>query len=60
MRNCFPKHLCMGTARMKSDKETTEEELEKSEYGQEKRCPNGQTVAQAYHPSGVATTQSSD
>ena len=26
MHECFPKHLCMGTARMKSDKKTDEED----------------------------------
>ena len=25
MHECFPKHPCMGTARMKNDKETDEE-----------------------------------
>ena len=39
MHECFPKHLCMGTARMKEDKETEEKykqnrvKMERSKVG---------------------------
>ena len=47
MQKCFSKHLRMGTARMKKDKETEEgkkrgESMEKSKAGtKEKRSPDG-------------------
>ena len=47
MHECFPKHLRMGTARMKQDKETDEGgkkrgvSMEKSKAGTKKRCPDG-------------------
>ena len=46
MHECFPKHLCMGTARMKYDKETDEggkkrgASMEKSKAGT-KKSPDG-------------------
>ena len=49
MHECFPKHLRMGTARMKKDKETDEEgkkrgvSMEKSKAGTKKDVPT------AYH-----------
>ena len=49
MQECFPKHSCMGTARMKYDNETDEEgkkrgvSMEKSKAGTKKEVPT------AYH-----------
>ena len=43
MQECFPKHLSMGTARMKKDKETDEEgekkgmSMERSKVGTKKK-----------------------
>ena len=47
MHECFPKHLRMGTARMKYDKETDEDgktrgvSMERSRAGTKKRIRNG-------------------
>ena len=47
MHECFLKHLRMGTARMKLDKETDEEgkkrglSMERSKAGTKKRSPDG-------------------
>ena len=49
LHECFPKHLRMGTARMKQDKETEEEgkkggvSIERSKAGTKKKVPT------AYH-----------
>ena len=68
MQECFPKHSCKGTARMKQDKETEGEckkqgvSIERSsmKISHEKKSPDGLTIAQAYRPLGVATPQSSE
>ena len=44
MHKCFPKHLCMGTARMKYDREREENKkrcvsMEKSKAGTKKLSP---------------------
>ena len=59
MHECFPKHLRMGTARMKYDREREEDKkrcvsMERSIY---KACtknevPKAKTTAQAYLPPG--------
>ena len=46
MQECFPKHSHMGTARMKSDKETDEEgkkgvSMERSKASTKERSPDG-------------------
>ena len=47
MHKCFPKHSCMGTARMKQDKETDEDgkkrgvSMERSKAGKIKISPDG-------------------
>ena len=47
VQECFPKHLRMGTARMKYDEETDEEcmkrgmSMERSKAGGKKRSPDG-------------------
>ena len=47
MHDCFPKHSCMGTARIKEDKETDEDDekrsvsMERSKVGRNKKSPDG-------------------
>ena len=50
MHECFPKHLCMGTTRMTSDKETVEE-CKKSDVSMErsKAGTKEKEVPTAYH-----------
>ena len=63
MHEYFPKHLRMGTARMKQDKETEEEgkmrRMNTESTAGTKKSPDGLTVAWAYRPHGVATLRSS-
>ena len=50
MHECFPKHSCMGTARMKEDKDTDEEtqkrglSMEISKVGTKERSPDGPSL----------------
>ena len=62
----FPKHVCMGTARMKIRHRNSRRRWdEKSVYGtkpskQEKKVPNGQTIAWVYCTPGVTIPKAVD
>ena len=60
MQKCFPKHLRMGTARMKNDREREEDKkrcvsMERSKVGTKKFSPKGLNYSSGISSPGVAT-----
>ena len=61
-----PEHLRIGTARLKSERETEEDgkrkraKMERSKVGAKKINPDGLTIARAYRPQGSILPQEVD
>ena len=58
MHECFPKHMCMGTARMKYDRERAEDKIwvsMESKAGTKKLGPKGLNYTSFLSSPGVAT-----